>query len=119
MEGALLNRVSALGSMNDCATLGVLANQNYCMRACTLWVVLIPTTNVSAANRRVSRLWHRGQGESLVPPHTHGSVSLSRAAPSTAVSRGAGQKPGASLHTRERLSLSPLDGCVTGGRAKA
>jgi len=38
-----------------------------------------------------------GQGESLVPPYTRGSVSLSR---------GAGRKPGASLYTRKRLSLS-------------
>ena len=38
-----------------------------------------------------------GRGESLVPSHTRGSVSLSR---------GPGRKPGASLYTRKRLSLS-------------
>ena len=48
-------------------------------------------------------LSHGGQGESLVPPYTRGSVSLSR---------GPWLKPGASLYTRKRLSL-------TGAGAKA
>ena len=48
-------------------------------------------------------LSYGGQGESLVPPFTSGRVSLSR---------GPGRKPGASVYTRKRLSL-------TGGRAKA
>ena len=48
-------------------------------------------------------LSHGGQGESLVPPYTRGSVSLSR---------GQRRKPGASSYTRKRLSL-------TGARAKA
>jgi hypothetical protein len=41
------------------------------------------------------RLSHGGQGESLVPTYTRGSVS---------VSWGPGRKPGASLYTRNRLS---------------
>ena len=48
-------------------------------------------------------LSHGGQGESLVPAHTRGSVSPSR---------GPGRKLGASSYTRKRLSL-------TGARAKA
>ena len=46
----------------------------------------------------LSSLSHGGQGESLVPPYTRGSVSLSR---------GAGRKPDASMYTRKRPSLSP------------
>jgi len=38
-----------------------------------------------------------GLGESVVPPCTRGSVSLAR---------GPGRKPGPSLYTRKRLSLS-------------
>ena len=43
---------------------------------------------------------HGGQGESLVPPHTRGSVPLSR---------GPGRKPGASSYTQKRL---PRGGAV-------
>ena len=66
---------------------------------------------------------HGGQGESLVRPYTRGSVSLAHGGQgeslvppcthgSVSLSRGAGRKTGASLYTRKRLSL-------TGGRAKA
>ena len=48
---------------------------------------------------------HGGQGESLIPPYTCGSVSLSR---------GAGRKPGASLYAQKRLSQKRLSNQVSG-----
>ena len=55
------------------------------------------------------RLSHtcRGRGESLVPPHTRGSVSLSQ---------GSGRKPGATLDTRKRISRSLFQGQIQPGQ---
>jgi len=75
----------------------------------TSGVAVVPDTrSVSLFHGRwstITKLHYGGQGESLVPRYTRGSVAFSRTLPHV-ILRGSGQKPGASSYTRVHRYLA-------------